>query len=152
MSGHLEVQIVQAPYLVTLSGQDYGYRAHDRAEYDRLMGLEPTMRNHTIGVLLDMTGANFDPYVYSGRRTLAEQVRLYRLGRTKTLLSKHRLGLAVDIASRATGWGASEAFWSKLAECGRQHGLYSGRGWKKFHPVHGDAAHLEDRGGKTLPL
>ena len=97
--------------------------------------------------------------ITSGRRTMAEQLKLYKQGRTapgkvvtnaRPGSSAHNFGLAADLAPmRRDGriwWEAPKSVWQKLADIAREMGMVSGFYFKTIY----DAPHVEDAGWKTV--
>lgn len=91
--------------------------------------------------------------VTSGRRTIAEQNRLYAQGRTtagdvvtkaKGGQSPHNFGAAADIcplnAAGECWWDAPDDVWQVIALTARKNGLVAGYDFKNFK----DSPHVED--------
>ena len=91
--------------------------------------------------------------ITSGRRTMAEQLKLYEQGRTapgkvvtnaRPGSSAHNFGLAADLAPmRRDGriwWEAPKSVWQKMADLAREMGMVSGFYFKTIY----DAPHVED--------
>lgn len=81
--------------------------------------------------------------VTSGRRTIAEQDKLYEQGRSNKLgpivtkakggQSPHNFGLAADLCPTKEGklwWDAPDDVWHVIKEVAEKHGLVSGYDWK----------------------
>ncbi len=89
--------------------------------------------------------------VTSGRRTMAEQQKLYDQGRTtkgaivtkaKPGQSAHNFGLAADLAPMKDGkiwWSAPESVWQAMADTAVKLGLTAGFYFKSFK----DMPHVE---------
>ena len=90
--------------------------------------------------------------VTAGRRTLAEQTRIYAQGRTlpgpivsnaPAGSSAHNFGFAADLAPlRADGevdWNAPDKLWKQMADLAVEMGLVAGYYFTHFH----DAPHVE---------
>ena len=110
--------------------------------------LQPYLIDRVKRILNRMEARGFDPVVVETRRTLARQTWLYGVGRwhsrnrkpvTQTMLSKHLVGKAVDIASRSHGW-RSKAFFDALKQEANREGMA-----RPFDDW--DQAHIEWRGG-----
>ena len=97
--------------------------------------------------------------ITSGRRTMAEQLKLYEQGRTapgkvvtnaRPGSSAHNFGLAADLAPmRRDGriwWEAPKATWQTMADIARELGLTSGFYFTTIF----DAPHVEDKTWRTV--
>jgi peptidoglycan L-alanyl-D-glutamate endopeptidase CwlK len=92
-----------------------------------------------------------DWVVTSGRRTMAEQQRLYDQGRKSSgpIVTKappgssaHNFGLAADLCPMKDGkpwWNAPDEVWKQMADVAIQLGLTAGYYFKSIH----DAPHVE---------
>lgn len=85
--------------------------------------------------------AGFPVIVTSGRRGLAEQKELVRLGRSRTLASRHRSGQAFDIDwYRTRREDVPRWFWDLIGPWAeRELGLTWGGRWKSIY----DPGHFE---------
>lgn len=86
--------------------------------------------------------AGYPVIVTSGKRTIAEQRELVRLGRSSTLNSRHLAGLAFDIDWQGTARDAvPSAFWWLIGPWAEQQlGLRWGGRWKSpYDPGHFEA-------------
>ncbi|RMG10516.1 MAG: hypothetical protein D6731_17305 [Planctomycetota bacterium] len=109
-----------------------------------LAGLEPAFRARVEAVLARLRAKGWQPYVAEGRRTLAQQREKVRRGVSRTLRSRHLLGLAADIVDRRYGWGGPAAnlrfaFWRDLGAAAHAEGLTWGGDWRSFP----DVAHVQ---------
>jgi peptidoglycan LD-endopeptidase CwlK len=74
--------------------------------------------------------------ITSGRRTTSEQQALLSQGRTRTLHSKHVVGLAFDLDM--LGWNRNDVpewVWQEIGPVGESFGLIWGGRWKSFRDV-----------------
>lgn len=72
---------------------------------ERLQGIDPHLRDLVLAV------ADIYPIVVlEGRRSKERQLALFKAGKSKTLNSKHLLGLAVDIAPDPIRWDSTLDF------------------------------------------
>lgn len=107
--------------------------------------LDPRLTPRAYRLVARAARAGIRTVVISGRRSRAEQERLYAQGRTAPGpivthappgTSKHELGLAFDLApANAAGlpdWGAPAAVWARLGELGEAEGLRWGGRWTDF--------------------
>lgn len=92
--------------------------------------------------------------VTSGRRTIAEQNKLYQQGRTTPgqIVTKarggespHNFGLGADLCPYKPGtkelwWTAPDDIWHAIADVAKSRGLVAGYYWSNFQ----DKPHVED--------
>lgn len=128
------------------------------AEHVDLNRFHPVFRYKLELILRDMTVSGWQPHVYSGVRTTAEQAEKVRLGYSKTMLSDHVSNVvhmlpegrgtftefyanAADIADRRYGWSGLAAnknfqFWNDLGRIAQKHGCGWGGNWKMRDVAH----------------
>jgi hypothetical protein len=116
-------------------------------EYDgtNLGGLREDFRPRVIRILQRLRLKGWQPYVASGRRTLAQQRKILAAGNSRTLRSYHLEGLAADIVDRRWKWGGPAAdtnhpFWNDLGRAAAAEGLVWGGNFKSFK----DVAHVQN--------
>jgi len=107
--------------------------------------LHPFCKKQAKKVLAECKKEGLNVAFFEGMRYLERQKTLVAKGRSKTLLSYHRLGLAVDFVFKTEKgnwtWNRPKEDWDKLAEISEKHGFSSGWRWKKFK----DGPHIELR-------
>lgn len=89
--------------------------------------------------VLDDVIQHFDITVIEGKRTKARQKELFDAGATKTMRSKHLIGLAVDIAPYPVNFNNTERFcymagFVMAAALKRGYKIRWGRDWKTEWP------------------
>jgi len=101
--------------------------------------------------ILVLMQTGYEWFVIQGRRTIAEQDRLYEKGRTapgnkvtnaKGGQSPHNFGLAVDMVPIKDGkawWSAPDSLWKQYADTAKSIGLVAGYYFNSIH----DAPHVE---------
>ena len=141
-------------------------RRHEAA----LRSIHPVFRWRVEAVLRELANREWQPVVWEGRRTTAEQAEKVRLGYSKTMGSWHVLsthaiipagkdgidivhGAAADIVDRRWEWGGPCAnlnhhFWLSLGTVAKAQGLEWGGDWKKFR----DVAHVQMRFVEMAPM
>lgn len=125
----------------------------------KLESLEPILQPIIINLLMGAEIATGYKWVItSGRRTMAEQQKLYNQGRTapgdivtnaKPGQSAHNFGLAADLAPMKDGkiwWNAPKSVWKQMADTARGLGLTSGYYFKTIF----DAPHVEHPSWKDM--
>lgn len=125
----------------------------------KLESLEPILQPIIINLLMGAEIATGYKWVItSGRRTMAEQQKLYNQGRTapgdivtnaKPGQSAHNFGLAADLAPIKDGkiwWNAPKPVWKQMADTARGLGLTSGYYFKTIF----DAPHVEHPSWKDM--
>lgn len=118
----------------------------------KLNELHPVLRRKVRAIIADLAGHGYRAKVASAWRSAADQLALYRAGRSRVKFSFHNaaypLGsgkaeapcaLAADIVDSRLGWGASKEFWRLLGRAARAHGLVWGGDWATFP----DVAHVQ---------
>jgi len=117
----------------------------------RLAGVVPALRSRVTMLLQRMADAGHPMTVTSGRRTQAEQQKLYAQGRTApgkivtqldgvTKQSRHQQGRAVDCAFvPSPGTVSFEGPWDMYGAVARELGLVWGGSWARFP----DRPHVE---------
>ena len=116
----------------------------DPRTVEKFNSLESVMHEPVLLVLEELERLGWLPIIIEGRRTLAQQQEKVNKGYSKTMKSKHLLGLAVDIVDRRYLWGGPAAkqsfpFWNNLGAAGKRQGFIWGGDWKSFP----DVAHLQ---------
>ncbi len=119
---------------------------------NKLETLEPELRPLIEQLIMGAEIATgLEWIVTSGRRTMAEQQKLYDQGRTtkgaivtkaKPGQSAHNFGLAADLAPMKDGkiwWSAPESVWQAMADTAVKLGLTAGFYFKSFK----DMPHVE---------
>ena len=110
-----------------------------------LKALHPYCSKQAKKVLADCKKQGLNVALFEALRTLERQKTLKTKGKSKTLNSYHRLGLAVDIVFKTSKgnwtWNRPKEDWDKLAEIAEKHGFSSGWRWKRFK----DGPHMEIR-------
>lgn len=126
----------------------------------RLSALEPEFAAKVLLLIQRTEAATGLKWILtSGRRTMAEQQKLWEQGRTapgrvvtnaRPGSSAHNFGLAADLAPmRRDGriwWEAPKKIWQTMADIAREMGMVSGFYFKTIF----DAPHVEDAGWKTV--
>lgn len=125
----------------------------------KLESLDPVLRPLVQQLLMAMeiaTGCKW--IIVSGRRTMAEQKKLYDQGRTtpggivtkaKPGQSAHNFGMAADIAPMKDGkiwWDAPKSMWKLMADTAKQIGLVPGFYFKSIY----DPPHVEHSSWKAV--
>jgi len=110
-----------------------------------LNALHPFVKQQVKKVLADCKKAGLNVFLFEALRTLERQKTLKAKGRSQTLNSYHRLGLAIDLVFKTDKgnwtWNRPKEDWDKLAEIAERHGFSSGWRWKRFK----DGPHMELR-------
>lgn len=128
------------PCLAEMSNRDPSLR--------HLGGIHPVLRPYAAAVVNDLREAGYPAVIVSGRRSQADQDRLYAQGRTApgpvvtwTRNSYHVHGRAFDVAwlvdDRVT-WDVPASWWRALGDVGEGYGFRWGGRWKSP-----DRPHLE---------
>lgn len=115
--------------------------------------LEPDFKAVVIKRLAELNTLTSRTWIVtSGRRTMAEQGRLYAQGRTtkgsivtnaRPGQSPHNFGLAVDLApmkGKAIDWNAPRSLWQRMADGARSLGYTAGFYFKSLV----DMPHVQD--------
>ena len=122
---------------------------------DRKAGLDPEFRRKLEVFESRLLESGIRVKLVCGYRSIAEQNRLYALGRTKPgrVVTKarggcswHNFGLAADYAFVSGGQLTWDGPWKIFGRIARECGLEWGGDWKKFP----DRPHVQWRRGKTL--
>lgn len=94
--------------------------------------LKPELVEKVKKVLNAMEDAGYQPAVWEGYRTKAQQKEKVDKGYSTTMNSKHCKGLAVDIVDKRHLWNINyvHPFWSTLGRAYEEHGLRWGGVWK----------------------
>jgi len=123
-----------------------------------LESLEPGFKALVVSLLAELKERGINCVVTSGRRTIAEQNKLYAQGRTtpgnivtkaKGGQSPHNFGLAADLCpthpvDNSLWWKAPDDIWNVIHLLAEERGyLDSGYDWKFC-----DRPHIEDRNWK----
>ncbi len=108
---------------------------------EMIYGLNPTTANQARWLVWACRTAGAPVIITSGRRSQAEQHRLFDAGRTKTLQSKHLRGEAFDIDVAGLSRDAVPTwFWNTVGPWAEsQLGLVWGGRWKSIY----DPGHFE---------
>jgi hypothetical protein len=117
-----------------------------------LAGLMPELRGPAAQLVKLLASQGISIALVNGRRSMAEQEKLYQQGRTtegaivtqvKPGGSKHNYGAAVDVAVLGSNgkpsWPEDDELWTKIGEAGESLGLRWGGRWKGFR----DRPHFE---------
>lgn len=125
---------------------------------NRLESLEPDFRPLVETVIREATAKTGCQWVCtSGRRSMAEQRKLFDQGRTtpgpivtkaRPGSSAHNFGLAADLAPMKDGkiwWAAPKEVWKAMADIAVAHGLTAGFYFNTFF----DAPHIESQSWRT---
>lgn len=111
-------------------------------------------RQQALKVLQDCKKEGLNVDVFECLRTLARQKFLKSTGKSTTLNSYHRLGLAVDFVFKTENgnwtWNRPKEDWDKLAEIVERHGFKSGWRWKRFRD--GPHAQIQFEGYRSTTL
>lgn len=83
----------------------------------KIQQLKPEFQPLVIQVMNGLIALGWEPKVFEGLRTKAQQAEKVRLGYSKTMNSYHLSGYAVDIADRRYAWNISRVhkFWYDYA-------------------------------------
>ena len=102
--------------------------------------IHPEVVKRTLAILNECKQAGLKVDVFETRRTLERQKWLKSNGKSKTLNSYHRLGLAVDIVFKTPKgnwtWRKADKNWDQLAVIMEKHGmrsLWKRSGWDGPH-------------------
>ena len=102
--------------------------------------LHPYCKQQALLVVKEAKAEGLNVDIFETVRTLERQKWLKANGKSKTLNSYHRLGLAVDFVFKTKKgnwtWRVADAKWKKLAEIIEKHGFYSlgkRKGWDYPH-------------------
>lgn len=124
----------------------YKYESHTRT-MNHLNTIKPLLKQHIIPILQELEKQGFEPVIWEGNRTVAEQREKVRLGYSKTMNSKHLHGNAVDIVDKRYLWdvGLDHPFFKALgALVNKDSSLVWGGDWGK-----GYQRYLNYLAGKT---
>lgn len=122
--------------------------------------LDPIFKERIEDLLLTLKEHGVECVPTSGRRTIAEQDKLYAQGRTtkgdivtkaKGGQSPHNFGLAVDLCplhpkTKQLWWDAPDDIWNMMHRYGEEAGLRVGYDFKSIK----DAPHFEDSNWKVV--
>lgn len=115
--------------------------------------LHPHVKDMALKVLEDCEAQGLNVDIFETLRTEERQKWLKSNGKSKTMNSYHRLGLAVDFVFKTKNgnwtWRVAEEKWDRLAEIMESHGFYSL--WKRagWDGPHGE---LRFKGVRTSTL
>jgi peptidoglycan L-alanyl-D-glutamate endopeptidase CwlK len=106
------------------------------ATQDHLDRLKWAIADRAIDLINTARNDGYPLVITSSTRTAQQQQSLVRTGRSRTLQSKHLLGLAFDVD--LVGWNRDavpEWFWQYLGPLGERFGLTWGGRWISFRDV-----------------
>ena len=105
---------------------------------DDMAGLDPQFRLDLGRVMNDLRSQGFQPRVYDGVRTLAEQRANVASGASQTMNSLHLQGRAADLADSRTWFtlGARDPFLHALGRSAANHGMVWGGNWTTLVDMH----------------
>lgn len=118
-----------------------------RRTVKHLLTVNETLAQKSMQIIKILRAQGFQPVIWEGNRTIAEQREKVRKGYSKTMKSRHLHGQAVDIVDNRYRWeqGSSEErkrFWNALGLAVKQvGGLKWGGNFKSFY----DPAHVQLR-------
>jgi peptidoglycan L-alanyl-D-glutamate endopeptidase CwlK len=105
-------------------------------------GVYPDLQRKAFAIISDLRGQGIPVVVIEVMRSKTRQIFLKATGKSKTLKSKHIVGLAVDMAFYINGkisYSPPKEWWELYMHCAESHGMIAGGRWKTFH----DYCHIQ---------